>query len=297
MIRLLIVGAGDVARRLHPLLLGRFRVFVLLRDAQQAPSWRAQGAVPLFGDLDERRSLERAAALAQWVAHLAPPAASGSDDRRTANLLAALAKPLFRRRSLARRLVYISTSGVYGDCGGRLIDETQPPRPATPRALRRVAAERRIRRFARGCRASVLRVPGIYAADRLPIARIAAGTPALAADDDVYTNHIHADDLAVAIRAALLRGRAGRVYHIVDDEQLRMGDYFDRVADAFGLARPPRLPRHEAARRLDPNLYSFMAESRRLTNQRMRRELRVRLRYPTVADGLRAALDSKGQRC
>ncbi|HEY5764237.1 MAG TPA: SDR family oxidoreductase [Rhodocyclaceae bacterium] len=293
MIRVLIVGAGDVARRLHPLLARRFRVFVLLRNADKAGAWRAAGATPIAGDLDDRRSLDRAAALAQWIVHLAPPPSGGADDPRTAHLLAALR----RRASLAQRLVYISTSGVYGDCGGARIDESKTPSPKTPRGRRRLAAERRVRSYAKSRRASILRVPGIYAADRLPLARLQSGTPALQANDDVFTNHIHADDLAASVRQALLYGRSGRVYHVVDDSEQRMGDYFDAVADAFGLARPPRISRADAARQIDPGMLSFMSESRRLDNSRMKRELRLRLRYPNTAAGIAAALDPERLPC
>lgn len=302
MTRLLIVGAGDVAQRLLPLLTARFRVYVLLRDPARAPWWREHGATPVPGDLDDRHSLRRLRGLADWVVHLAPPPDHGTDDRRTRNLLATLARPAGAyqrlpwaaahkgRSSLPQRLVYISTSGVYGDCAGAWIDETRPCAPRTPRARRRVAAELYCRRFAvGGGHASILRVPGIYAAERLPLARLQAGTPALRPADDVFTNHIHADDLARATKAALLRGGNGRVYNVCDDSQIRMGDYFDAVADAFALPRPPRISRQEAAAHLTPQLLSFMSESRRLSNRRLRQELGVRLRYPNVATGLAAA--------
>ena len=132
-------------------------------------------------------------------------------------------------------------------------------------------------------RVTILRVPGIYAHDRLPLARLREGTPALTADDDVHTNHIHAEDLARACLAALARGRANRVVHTVDDSGMKMGDYFDAVADRFGLTRPPRLSRAEIARRVTPAMLSFMSESRRLANRRLKAELRLRLRWPTVA--------------
>jgi nucleoside-diphosphate-sugar epimerase len=134
--------------------------------------------------------------------------------------------------------------------------------------------------------ASILRVPGIYAADRLPLSRVQQGTPGIIASEDSYTNHIHADDLARISVAALQRGKTCRVYHASDDSHLKMGEYFDNVADAFGLPRVPRISRVEAQRVLPETLLSFMNESRRLTNRRMKRELKVKLSYPTVADVL-----------
>lgn len=290
----LIVGCGDVARRALPRLVGRYRVHALLRRAEEAGWWRQHGAVPIFADLDDRRGLDRVAGLADVVLHFAPPPDRGDLDTRTRNLLAALGK----RRSLPQRLVYISTSGVYGDCGGARIDETRRVAPRNARAVRRVDAERRLRDFGcRGPRVSILRAPGIYAADRLPLARLEAGTPALSPGDDVYTNHIHADDLAAAAVAALVRGGANRVYHASDDSTLRMGDYFDCVADCFGLPRPRRLPRAEAAQVLSPVLLSFMSESRRLDNGRLKRELRVRLAWPRVEDAVAAVAREKGRKC
>ncbi|MBN3802216.1 sugar nucleotide-binding protein [Paraburkholderia sp. Ac-20336] len=191
----------------------------------------------------------------------------------------------------ASRIVYASTTGVYGDCGGAWIDETRAVRPANARAKRRVSAERQLRRAtARGAvTASIARIPGIYARNRLPLARLKKGTPALNAADDVYTNHIHADDLAAILVRLATHGKPARVIHASDDSSLKMGEYFDLVADTFGLARAPRITRAQAEQQIDPSLLSFMRESRRLVNRRLKDELRVRLRYPSVEDFLRDA--------
>ncbi|RYF36648.1 MAG: NAD-dependent epimerase/dehydratase family protein, partial [Comamonadaceae bacterium] len=207
-------------------------------------------------------------------------------DPRTTALLRAL-----RLRNPPAALVYGSTSGVYGDCQGALIDETRAVQPRTPRAQRRVDAEQAVRHFGRAAhvRASVLRIPGIYAPDReggTPRERLHKGTPVLQAQDDVYTNHIHADDLARAMTAALWRGRPQRIYHASDDTQLKMGDYFDLAADLYGLPRPPRVPRSTAQDAMPLVLLSFMSESRRLDNTRLKKELRLVLRYPDVGSGL-----------
>lgn len=280
--RILIVGCGDIARRIIPLLNTRYRVFALVRNPDYCAGLRELGAVPLIGDLDKRASLSRIAGLVDTVLHLAPPAASGLDGR-TRNLLSALSSGV-----LPERMVYISTSGVYGDCKGAWVNETHPLNAESSRALRRVASEILIRNWARCCgvRASILRVPGIYAADRLPLARLQQGTPGIADAEDSYTNHIHADDLARICIAALHRGKPCRIYHASDDSQLKMGEYFDAVADAYGLPHVPRISRSEAQQQLSPMLLSFMNESRRLRNERSKRELKVKLLYPTVADFL-----------
>ena len=283
---LLIVGCGDIGLRVARLLRGRWRLLGLTSQRERLAALRAAGVVPLLGDLDDAPTLARLAGLADAVLHLAPPAAQGGRDLRTAQLLRALA-----RRGRIGRIVYASTSGVYGDCAGAWIDETRAPNPATDRARRRVDAERRVRwhGLACGARVTLLRIPGIYAGDRAggqPRERLARGLPVLAAEHDVYTNHIHADDLARACVAALHRGPAQRALNVCDDSALKMGDYFDLAADLAGLPRPPRVEPAAARLALSPMQLSFMGESRRLINTRMKRELRLRLRYPDVAQGL-----------
>lgn len=234
----------------------------------------------MIADLAKRDSLTRIAAIADVVLHFAPPPAYGEIDVHTRNLLAALA----RRAKLPQRLIYVSTSGVYGDCGGARVSETRTPHPVTARAVRRLDAESRIRRFSRqtGMDTCLLRVPGIYAANRLPLSRIERGIPILRAQDDVYTNHIHADDLAVIVRACLSRGGNTRIYNASDDSELKMGEYFKLVAQAHRLPVPSFISRQQAERMLPTNLLSFMNESRRMVNRRMKTELRVRLTYANV---------------
>jgi nucleoside-diphosphate-sugar epimerase len=275
--RLLIVGCGDIGLRIVARLNRRFRIVALTSSPQRAPLLRAAGAVPIAGNLDDRPTLKRLRGFGARVIHLAPPPESGAGDRRTMHLVAALG------RRDDNRSVYISTTGVYGDAGGAWIDETAPLATNETRSLRRIAAER----LMRGRRhAHVLRVPGIYANDRLPLARLRQKLPALAPDDDVYTSHIHAEDLARIAVVALLRGRPCRATNTVDDSGLKMGAYFDLVADRCGLERPPRLPREGLRQAVSPMMYSFMSASRRIRNRRLKRELRVRLSFPTVADAL-----------
>jgi nucleoside-diphosphate-sugar epimerase len=303
----LLAGCGDVAARIVQQLGGQnshYRIRALLRHAPGSPiwtHWRTLGATPIAADLDRPRSLRRLRGIADNVIYLAPPADDANDssgrpaDRRLNRFLAALHGAC----SLPRRLVLISTTGVYGDHHGARIDESVPIRPQSARGLRRAAAEQTLRGWRRGrCRAGlthapkqrqaggVLRVPGIYAATRLPVERLRANTPALRPDDDTWTNHIHADDLARISWLALARSRTLRAVNTCDHSQLKMGDWFDVVADATGLPRPQRLSREQLKSRVSPMLYSFMSESRRLDNTRLTRELRIRLLYPTVYDFL-----------
>jgi nucleoside-diphosphate-sugar epimerase len=311
MLRILIIGCGDVGLRAARLLRGRARLLGLNRRPERAAELRAAGVTPVSGDLDGRASLRRLAGLADAVLHFAPPPAEGVHDPRTRRLVAALsgARSLARAnprhglkgyayrqgykdlRAWAIPLVYISTSGVYGDCAGARVEETRPARPNNARAKRRADAEHRLRRWAghAGRRLAILRAPGIYARDRMPEERVRKGLPALLPEEDIHTNHIHAEDLARLAVAALFRGRSNRLYNASDDSGLKMGDWFDVVADHLGLPRPPRLARDEVMAAVTPAMRSFLAESRRLSNRRIKSELRFRLRYPTVREGLKGS--------
>jgi nucleoside-diphosphate-sugar epimerase len=267
--RLLIAGYGDIARRAAPRLERRFAIARLSRAA---------GA-----DLDRPDTLRLAGADA--VLHLAPPTPEGEHDLRTANLLEALEKTGI----LPARVVYVSTSGVYGDCGGERVDEERAPSPATARAIRRLDAEQRLARWCERHRASllILRAPGIYAADRLPLERLRAKLPVLRAEEDIYTSHIHAEDLAAIAVRALEQDAAPGIYNASDDSEIKMGDWMDRVADFAGLPRAPRRTREEVRAALTPLAYSFLAESRRLDNARLKQRLGAVLRYPRAQEALK----------
>lgn len=281
--RLLIIGCGDVGERLVRRYRNQARFMGLTRSAAGTERLRALGVIPFVGDLDQADTLRNLPAV-DGVFHFAPPPAEGRHDVRTRHLLRALS-----RQGAPAHLVYISTSGVYGDCGGAWVRESRPTAPVNGRAIRRVDAESQLRAWGKhhGVRVSLLRAPGIYAADRLPLERIRRGTPALIAADDSYTNHIHADDLARLAWAAMFRGRPQRIYHAVDAQPMKMGDWFDSCADAFDLPRPPRVTRPEAEGVLSEALLSFLRESRQLSNARTTQELRFRYLYPTSDDLLR----------
>ena len=300
---LLVVGAGDIGRRVIKQLARHGRQYEKVHAVTSNPSHRASlkrlAARPLVANLDRPGTLNRLPH--NWTAliHAAPPQSYLSRDLRTRNLLRVLAREhglsaLPQQRN--RTLVYLSTSGVYGDCGGERITEARATNPRNPRAKRRADAERCLIRAARRglFRLIILRVPGIYAADRLPLQRLEAGTPALIDADDVYTNHIHAADLAAITIAALHRLQTHknlqvRIYHASDDSEMKMGAWFDLVADVFKLPRPPRMARRDISAAVSPALLSFMNESRQLDNTRTKRELKIRLQFATAADGVAEA--------
>ena len=268
--RLLVIGFGDVAHRTAALLPKRVEVRAVSRT---------HGI-----DLDRPATLLSLTGWADTVLHCAPPPNEGITDTRTGSLLAALEAGGI----LPKRVVYISTSGVYGNCGGAWVDESRPVNPQTPRAARRANAERQLLAWGEMHNSAVvvLRVPGIYATDRLPVKRLMQGIPVLADQDDVYTNHIHADDLAAIALAALDPGAPSGIYNASDDTQMKMGDWFDLVAARLGLPKPARVSRKDAAQSIPAGMLSFMGESRRLVNRKMKEALRVKLSYPTVHEGV-----------
>ncbi|WP_297528806.1 SDR family oxidoreductase [Thiohalobacter sp.] len=279
----LIVGCGHVGCRLaRERVAEGVPVTGMVRSEAGAARVRATGAEALRADLDRPETLTGLPSAGAELYHLAPPPAEGDTDPRTEALLAAL------EGRLPRRIVYISTSGVYGDCEGRWIDESAPIRPGTPRGRRRAAAERSLREWSArsGVPVVILRVPGIYGPDKLPLERLRKGLPLLDAAESPFTNRIHVDDLVQALRAAMARGEPGAAYNVSDGHPSNMTDYFNHIADAFGLPRPPTVSRTEAAEKLSAGMRAFMDESKRLDNRRLREELGVVLRYPDLDAGL-----------
>jgi nucleoside-diphosphate-sugar epimerase len=282
--RILIIGCGDIGLRIAKQLAKSYRVYALTSQKKRFQELRAVGAIPFFGDLDKPDSLWRLSSIAETVIHLAPPQNTSHRDCRTRNLL----RILSQGSGVVRRLIYVSTTGVYGDHRGDRVSEVTPVNPQSDRARRRVDAETSLRLWApaHGVALTILRVPGIYAFDRLPIERIQSRTPALLHSEDAYSNHIHSDDLARLICAAVYHGKPQRVINACDGGEAKMGDYFDEVADAFGLERPPRLPAVEIEKMVSPMLWSFMRESRRVGNARLK-ELKTPLRYSSVTEFLK----------
>ena len=281
---ILIIGCGDIGLRVAKQLSRSHRVYALTSQKSRFQELREVGATPILGDLDKPETLWRLSGLAQTVIHLAPPQNHGNRDCRTRNLLRILAQG----SHAVRRLIYISTTGVYGDHRGERVSEATPVSPQSDRAQRRVDAERILRLWgpANGVLVTILRVPGIYALDRLPLDRLQTKTPALLPEEDAYSNHIHSEDLARLVCAAVYRGKPQRIINTCDGGETKMGDYFDEVADAFGLERPPRMAAKELQKMVSPMLWSFMRESRRVSNNRLH-ELKTPLRYPSVGHFLK----------
>ncbi|WP_295399552.1 SDR family oxidoreductase [uncultured Thiocystis sp.] len=286
MAQTIIVGCGYVGTRLARQSLDRGAdVIGLTRGAAGLARLGAAGIPARRYDLlqDDLSELGLAVAGAD-VFHLAPPPEQGVEDPLTRRLIAS-----FERAGQPRRIVYISTTGVYGDCQGGWVDETCPAQPTADRSRRRWDAEQSLRAWsqASGGELVILRVAGIYGPDRLPLERIRQGAPLVRAEEAPYTNRIHVEDLVSGCLAAMEKGIDGAVYNACDGAPSNMTDYFLAVADAAGLPRPPCLSLAEASEQLSAGMLSYLAESRRLSNRKLREELGVEFRYPTLADGLR----------
>lgn len=217
--------------------------------------------------------------------YFAPPPEEGIEDRWLRRAVAT-----FSRVGNPRRILYISTTGVYGDCQGAWVDETRPAEPRTERSLRRWDAEQALRGWSQSTKGElvILRVAGIYGPGRLPLERLRQGIPLVRPEESPFTNRIHVEDLVRVCAAAMERGKDGEVYNACDGHPSTMTDYFLRVADAAGLPHPPLIPLTDAARHLSAGMMSYLSESRRLGNQKLRDELQVDFRYPNLADGLNA---------
>jgi nucleoside-diphosphate-sugar epimerase len=283
----LILGCGYIGRRLARHYLGQGApVIGVVRSPESAAALGAGGIPALVLDLgqDDLTALHLAGAR---VFHLAPPPESGTLDIHTRHLIAA-----FARTGNPARVVYIGTTGVYGDCGGAWVDEDRPVQPLKEPALRRWDAEQTLGRWraASGGALVTLRVAGIYGPGRLPLARIRAGLPLVRPEEAPWSNRIHADDLVAACIAAMDRGADGAVYNACDGSPSTLTDYFFQVADAAGLPRPPVIALGEAEGQLSAGMLAYLRESRRLSNRRLVEGLGVALRYPTLAQGLPSCL-------
>ncbi len=263
-------------------------VRALARSSASVGRLQAARIEAVAGDLDDPHSLQALRLAGACVYYFAPPPSTGISDPRMDAFLEAL-----RPHAPPARLVLISTTGVYGGCGGQWIDEQRPPNPQTDRARRRLAAERALQAWGEevGVPIMILRVAGIYGPERLPIERLQKGLPVLSERESPWSNRVHVDDLVSACLAAADCDHAGCLYNISDGHPTTMTDYFNRVADAVGLPRPLQVSLQQAKSALSAEMLSYLSESRRLDNTRMRNELGVVLRYPTLIDGLAACLE------
>jgi len=282
---MLIVGCGYLGRQVA----ARYRalgepVTGVVRSAASARALTEQGILPLLADLDAA-GLPTLPSDGARLFYFAPPPEVGTTDPRLRRVIDS-----FRDNGEPRRIVYVSTTGVYGDCQGTWVDETHPVNPQADRARRRLDAEQALQAWSRlsGGELVILRVAGIYGPGKLPLERLRQGLPVVRDAESPLTNRIHVRDLVEVCVAAMQRGVPGRIYHACDGHPETMAEYFRRLAELAGLPPPPEISLAEAPQRLSPGMLSYMQESRRLSNRRIIEELGVRLRYPSLESGLPA---------
>ena len=277
-----IMGCGDIGRRVAALyqqdgqsVTGWVRSEASLQEGQQ------QGITMRTADFDAGCFIPRNTLQDRDIFWFMPPPPQGEQDNR-------LRRFLLTAQDAPRRIVLISTTGVYGDCGGRWIDESEPLKPVAGRAIRRVDAETALQEWGERYNGDwvILRVPGIYAQDRLPLARLQRGEPVLRAEDAPWTNRIHADDLALVCKRAMAVAPEHSIYNATDGQPSTMTDYFNRVADYAGLPRPPQVSLAEAQAVMSAGMMSYLRESRRIGNEKLVRELGVEFGPSFLEDAL-----------
>lgn len=284
----LIIGCGDIGKRIASRLRSNgVEVAAITRSEEKRATLAGMGVDAHIGNLDDPETIDTKIAAGALVFYLAPPPGGGITDNRMRNFCAST-----RSDSRPAKVVYISTSGVYGDCPGMAVTEETPVNPQTARAKRRLDAETVLAGWGKNMEVPVviLRVTGIYGPNRLPITHLMNGVPLLNEDEAPITNRIHADDLAAICMAAAEKGIDGEIFNVSDGEHTTMTEYFSAIADMLGIPRPRQVSREEAAMVMPPLLYSYFSESRRMDNSRMLNRLGVSLRYPTLAEGLRSCM-------
>jgi nucleoside-diphosphate-sugar epimerase len=284
----LIIGCGDLGRRVAALLNTQgISVAGLVRSEESREQLANLNISALAGNLDLPEDIQPLPLASTTVFYFAPPPGGGIIDTRARNFC-----QLVTDKALPEKIVYLSTSGVYGDCGDKIVTESTPPAPGTARGKRRLDAEDAFRSLATtaGIPLVILRVTGIYGEGKLPYSQLQAGLPVLRDDESCITNRIHIDDLARICIAAAEQGEDGDTFNVSDGNPTTMTHYFNAVADALGLSRPPQVTREEALKVMTPLMLSYFSESRRMDNHKMLDKLGVKLLYPTLEDGLRASV-------
>lgn len=279
-----IVGCGDIGRRVGKILLERGEnVLVTAKTEESSAELRKSGFQTVVGNFDYQEDAPLVPVHGRQVYYFMPPQGGGKSDYRMLNFCRKLSC-----ENCPQKLVYISTSGVYGDCGGAVVTEETPINPQTARALRRASAENQLREQAAalGFELVVLRVTGIYGPGRLPVARIMQGHPVLKSEDASFTNRIHSFDLVRVCLAAMEKGEDGDIFNVCDGQESSMTDYFLAVADLYRLPRPRQISLAEAEKEMNPLMLSYQKESRRMSNRKMLEKLQIELQCPTLQVGL-----------
>ncbi len=286
--QVLIIGCGNIGKLVASLASANHAaVTAMARSAERVAELQRLGIVAVSGNLDDPASLKSLPTKDALVFYFAPPPGGGVTDSRLRAFCAAIAAG-----NEPQKVVYISTSGVYGDSGGNLVTEETPATPQTARGKRRLDAETALREWCTERRVAhvILRVTGIYGPGRLPIQQLTSGQPVLLESIAPFTNRIHAEDLARICLAAAERGESGEIFNVSDGHPGTLTQYFNAVADALAFPHPRQVTLEEARKVMTPLMLSYIGESRRMDNGKMLRKLGITLLYPTLEAGIRASL-------
>ncbi|MFK5926186.1 MAG: NAD-dependent epimerase/dehydratase family protein [Desulfuromusa sp.] len=279
-----IIGCGDIGFRVaRELIKQGQQVQATIHYEEGTIVPQSAGIETIVANFDYQEDIPDFSMQGQKLFYFMSPQGGGSSDYRMLNFCRKLSP-----KNCPAKIVYISTSGVYGDCGEELVTEENPTNPQTSRAKRRVSAESQLQEQAEklGFDLVILRVTGIYGPGRLPLSQLKKGHEVLRPEDAPRTNRIHSLDLVVICLAAMERGEAGDIFNVCDGQESSMSEYFMAVADMYALPQPAQLSWSEAEKVMNPLTFSFLKESRRMSNRKLLEKLAIKLRYPTLEEGL-----------
>ncbi len=278
----IIIGCGYVGQRLaHAEIKSGLTVSATVTRADKAQQLTRAGIV--CGQLDlDRATDDIKLDCANAVIHYhVPPPASGTTDQRMQAFIR-----LMKQQATPKRVVLISTTGVYGNTDGDWVTEDSPTNPQSDRARRRLDAEQQLSAWCLHNKIELvtLRVPGVYGPGRTPEARLA--NPVVNRAEAPLSNRVHVDDLVSTCMQAAKIDTPHALYNVSDNQPSTMTDYFNAVADHAGLPRPKTISLEQAKVELSPAMLSYLSESRRIDNTRLREHLGVNLRFADLASGL-----------
>ena len=287
--KIVIAGCGYIGKLLaQQLLKSGYTVTGLVRSKVSQDECTQLGISSQQMDFDDLAMMQekKLSLTGKRIIYLAPPPKSGQQDSRIKNFLQSIAD------QHPEKFVLISTTGVYGNCHGDWVDEATPVNPVADRALRRLDAERQCQAWCKDHNVPlvILRVPGIYGPGKLPLERIKKAVPVVRQEDSPFTNRIHAFDLVNICETALFNEQIKGIYNCSDGQPGTMYDYFMQVAAANDLPAPPAISLEEAKRQLSQGMLSYMAESRRINNDKLLQDFHIELQYLDLHSGLRAGI-------
>lgn len=286
--KVFIAGCGYIGERVGRLARqSGAEVTCMARSREHGEQLAVEGYKSVVCTLDDPTGIPALNVAGSVIYYFVPPPGGGISDPRARNFCAALGGS-----AAPNKIIYISATSVYGETGGAIVTEASPATPASAMGKRRLDAEHAFREYgaASGAAVIILRVSGIYGPGRLPLMQIQQQHPLLREEESGPSNRIHADDLARICLAAAERGLDGDVFNVSDGHPSSMTTYFNAVADLLQQPRQPLVTLEEARRVMSPLMLSYVSETRVVDNSRMLERLGITLRYPTIAEGLRASL-------